>query len=226
MFIRSMGGWRFVGPLREADKDHGGETITLAERAAAIRAKAGDDATAAASQLALMVAERERENATYRQQLKDTRGKLPGEGALVLDAASAALWQSYQGLGTPEQLTALLGERETFATENTTFKREKTIAQVAKVAGYKPDVLMEYGGTAEYVVKTVDESGKQVERAFVKQGDQEIAIDTHFAKLLPALKEQAERAGAGLGTPSRTTPAQQPAGGTQPAAPRKPMTRL
>jgi hypothetical protein len=226
MFIRHGSGWRFVGPLREADKDQGGETATLAERAQAIRAKAGDDPAAAASHLALMVAERERENAGYRQQLKDTRGKLPGEGAVVLDAAAAALWQSYQGLGTPEELTQRLTERETLATENAGYKREKTIAQVAKVAGYKADVLLEVGGALEYLTETVEESGKQVERAFVKQGDQKIAIDTHFAKLLPALKEQAERPGAGLGTPARQ-PAQTPAPSSTPAAPpRKPMTRL
>ena len=184
MFIRHGSGWRFVGPLREADKDQGGETATLAERAQAIRAKAGDD------------------------------------------PAAAALWQSYQGLGTPEELTQRLTERETLATENAGYKREKTIAQVAKVAGYKADVLLEVGGALEYLTETVEESGKQVERAFVKQGDQKIAIDTHFAKLLPALKEQAERPGAGLGTPARQ-PAQTPAPSSTPAAPpRKPMTRL
>lgn len=206
MFIRSIGGWRLMRPLREADKDSGGSSITLAEQAAAIRTKAGDDA----GQLALMVAERERENADYRHQLKDVRGKLPGEGTLVLDAATAALWQAYQGLGTPEELKQFLQEREALATENGAFKREKTIAQVAKAAGYKADVLTEVGGAAEYVVKTVDEAGKQVERAFVKQGDQEIPIDTHFTKLLPALKEQPTNPGAGLGSPVRTvaTPAQ------------------
>ena len=213
MFIRSLGGWRFVGPLREADTDQGGETSTLAERAATIRAKAGEDATAAANQLALMVAERERENAGYRQ------------GTLVLDAATAAIFQAHQVLGTPDEVQQLLAERATFATENAGFKREKEIAQVAQIAGFKPDVLIEYGGAAAYVIEQVDEGGKQVEKGFVMGGDQKTPIDQHFAKLLPALKATPERPGAGIGSPTRPIVTQSSTTTTA-TTPRKPMTRL
>jgi hypothetical protein len=113
------------------------------------------------------------ENHSYRQTIRELKGKVPGEGSLVLNADQAKSWTAYLELGKPEQLAALKGEHSQFATERQAAAREKLHAAAAEAHGYKVGVLSRLidQDKLEIEIKDVSVNGKTAKVAHVKDGD-------------------------------------------------------
>lgn len=156
------------------------------------------------SESALRMAERvaELENRNY--QLRESnrtiglerdalKGKAAPDGAVVLTADQAKLWEAYQGLGKPEDVTKALKDRDDAQTELGTFRRNAQIQQAAEAHGYKATALGKIPSLAGKAIETreIEADGQKVKRSFVKDGDKETALDAyiqeHDAELLPAL---------------------------------------
>jgi hypothetical protein len=157
---------------------------------------------------------RERDQA--RQERDALRGKVPGDGAVVLTGDDAAAWAAFQALGhKPAEIKTKLGERDTFEGRIKAADREKLIGSAAKVHGFDPDVLADKAGADLRIeIADVQRNGKTVKVAQVvtiekKDGkDVEVRTDLdkhaekHWAKYLPVLRA----AKPDLSTPGRTTP--------------------
>ena len=149
------------------------------------------------------------ENHSYReklrqaeQQLTELRGKLPGEGAVVLDADKAKSWEAYQALGAPDEVKKLKDEF-------TGLKREAHFRTVAEVHGFNPVVLAGLPGAAALTIELGEETanGKTVKVAYVVQADGKKIALPDYAKqtwepFLPALQAgAAQQQLAQKGTP-------------------------
>lgn len=114
-----------------------------------------------------------------RRENGDLKGRVPGEGAMVLDKAAAANWTKLQDLKlTPDQLVAAVGERDTLKTERAAADRRKAYRDAAPAAGLDPDAFEAIGMREELTVEMrgvdVTEHGKTVKRQmpFIKtKGD-------------------------------------------------------
>jgi hypothetical protein len=136
------------------------------------------------------------ENHSYReklrqaeQQLRDLQGKLPGEGAVVLDADKAKAWEAYQALGAPDEVKKV---RDEYAG----LKREAHFRTVAEVHGFNPVVLAGLPGAADLTIELGEETlnGKTAKVAYVVQQDGKKIALPDYAKqtwepFLPALQQ-------------------------------------
>lgn len=127
------------------------------------------------------------------QQITDLQSKLPADGTVVLNADQAKLWETYQGLGKPEDVSKAIKERDEYQGELTTFRRNDVIKQAAEAHGYKPSALGKLPSLngKQIEVREVEVEGQKAKRAFVKDGDKETGL-TEFiqerdAEFLPAL---------------------------------------
>jgi hypothetical protein len=118
--------------------------------------------------------------ATYQQQIRDLERRIPGEGAVVLDATQATLWQRYQQMGAPE---AIEEERTGLRTEVTGLR----VSRAAAIAGLKESGVRRLGGDilGNISIRMVDQNGTQAEQAFVKVGDQEMTLADYAAQQWP-----------------------------------------
>jgi hypothetical protein len=146
------------------------------------------------------------ENKAYRQEINKLKadlaaaqGKLPGEGAVILDGEQAAAWSAYQELGKPDELKQLRGEY-------TQLQRNQLFQQAAAAHGYKAAVLGQLPGVGELSieVREVEQDGKKNQVAFVKNGDgQERPLPDYvkdtWSDFIPALT--AEQKSQASGTP-------------------------
>jgi hypothetical protein len=150
------------------------------------------------------------QNRALKEQLAAAQGKVPAEGAIVLTPEQAQAWQAYSGLGDIASIQAAIAERDTTKGELATIKRDLELRDVASIANYKPAVLRQLAGDAQFVIKEAD--GKR--SVSVKDGDKETPIadyaKTKWADFLPAL--QVEQARPAIGTPQTRS------GGTPPPA--------
>ena len=161
------------------------------------------------------------ENYGHRDRIRALSAQLPAQGAVVLTPEQAQTWQSYQQLGAVDVLTNALTERTALQGQLSGIQREKHLADVAGVAGYKASVLGQLPG-ADKLTFEVRESvveGKPIKAVVVKDGTAETPLDayakTHWADFLPALQ-----AAPALATATGTTfVAQNPGTGTPPASP-------
>lgn len=142
---------------------------------------------------------------TYQQQVRDLERRIPGEGAVVLDATQAALWQRYQQLGAPD---ALEQERTGLRTEVTDLR----VAKAASIAGLKESGIRKLGGNilGNISIRAVDQNGTQAEQAFVKVGEQEMTLADYAAQQWPeflsSLKiEQQQQQPTGVQFPRQTS---------------------
>ncbi len=158
------------------------------------------------------------ENHSLRDERRQLRNQLPGEGNLVLSGEQAQQWHAYGQLGALADVQAALKERETAQSELKTLKRDLELRDVAAAAGYNLDVLRTLAGEAAFAIKDEQKDGKAVKVVTVKDGDKEIPIEeyakTNWAAFLPALKPAVEQPQRAIGTPR--TPQRQ---ATQPGAP-------
>jgi hypothetical protein len=124
------------------------------------------------------------DNAKYRARIKALRTALedaeqklkaatPAEGAVVLSGDDAKRWTAFQALGkTPEELTAALQAGEAATGQLATYEWEGVARKAAQLAGLNADALLVAPGVRDlsFVVKKVTEDGKEVERAYVREG--------------------------------------------------------
>lgn len=189
------------------------------------------------AQAALRMAEKlaDAENANYKlRRVRDDlaaerdalRKTAAPEGAIVLTPDQARLWESYQGLGKPEELTAALKDRDAAQGELTTLRRGASLTAAADAHGYKAAALGKLPSLAgkEVVVKDVTEGEATVKRAFVKDGDKETSLPDYIAlhdpELLPALsadQQNGQQTGSGTRYPAQSSSTQQRAQGANAA---------
>lgn len=169
-------------PRRDADGGSAGgssdeRSEDKAERASRLVDKHGGDAL----RLALMIVERETENARYREQLRELKGKVPGDDAVILTGADAARWQQYTALGQPDELEAIKGERDTLATQVREASRAAAITQAAAAEGLHADKLAKLlprllSADAQIETRETEQDGQKIRQSYVKQGDTETRL--------------------------------------------------
>jgi len=144
-----------------------------------VAARYSGDAVRMASQ----IVELERDNYNLRSKNRDfkaevetLKGKVPGEGAVVLTADQAKALEAYQKLGKPDELATQLEAGRTALAESDTFKKAIALEQAAKVANFKPGVLKLLGRDLNIEIREVEvqkEDGTTEKKvaAFVKLQD-------------------------------------------------------
>jgi hypothetical protein len=124
------------------------------------------------------------DNAKYRGRIRELKAKLqeaedklktatPAEGAVVLTGDDAKRWTAFQALQkTPEEIAAALEAGETARGQLATYEWEGAARKAAQLAGLNPDALLVAPGVRDlsFEVQKVTEDGKEVERAFVREG--------------------------------------------------------
>lgn len=120
---------------------------------------------------------------------RDTlRKQLPADGAVVVSAADAALLDSYQALGAPDAVKAMLDAAQTANAKLASLEREARTRAAADAVGYKPGVLATLAGELELATK----AGKDGPQAFVVADGTETPLEdyaaAHWADFLPALR--------------------------------------
>jgi hypothetical protein len=175
-----------------------------------IRRQGGADATA---QLLY------HENARHRERIRQLEQQLPGEGAVVLTGDQAAAWQTYQGLGAPNDVQQRLTAAEQAQNELAGLRRAEQIRGVAEAAGYRPTVLERLAEGLEFEVREEQRDGQTARVPYVVSGEGQQQQATpladyaqqHWADFLPALRaEQQQQPPQGGGV---TYPRQQGGGG-------------
>lgn len=142
----------------------------------------------------------------YRETIRDLKGKVPADGSLVLAADDARLWQAYQTLGKPPEITAALSERGQFKAELDGLRKERLVNEAAAIAGFKPTVLatLVKADGIDLTVSTPDDKG--VRTVTVKDGDKDVPLaqfaEGRWKDHLPALKAATQPPG----TPGRESP--------------------
>lgn len=165
-------------------------------------------AEAALRALAFKLDEVEGDNAKYRQQLNEMRGKLPGEGTVVLDSEQAAVWTAYQALGEPDAIKQL-------QTDYSASQRNELYRTAAEAHGYKADVLRQLPGadSLQIVIKEIEADGKKLKTAVVSNGDGKETtlpdyVKGHWEAFLPSLVAQQQAAASGTPWPKQDVGAQ------------------
>jgi hypothetical protein len=134
--------------------------------------------------------------------------KLP-PGHVAVKKADADLLTSYKTLGTPDELTTVKSEHETFKAEVETAKREKHLRSVAEVLGYQPDAFALLPSLPEFEIRDSSEKdakGQPKKTVVAKVKDAAGVVTEKPAKeyiegsdayrpLLPALQAKSEGGG-------------------------------
>jgi hypothetical protein len=138
-----------------------------------------------------------KENYGYRDELRDIKGKLPGEGAVVLSGDDAKLWDSYKTLGPdPKAIKSALDAGTEATTRLGEIERDSAYSKAAKASSYNEPLFKRLAAQDKLSVaveEVVEQgTGKKVDRAFVldEKGAKTPLSDYAKAKwgdLLPAL---------------------------------------
>lgn len=168
--------------------------------------------------------ERERKDDEIRRlkrQIRQEREKRAPEGAVVLTGDDAKAWEAYRALGTPDEVTAKLGEATTATERLAALEREVATSKVASAVGYKPSVLADLAKSKGFAVElrqeTVDGKPQEVPYAITSDGQAVKLTDyvsQNLADYLPALTSGTSTGG---GQQQRTTPAAGTAGPRYPS---------
>lgn len=176
--------------------------------------KQGGDASAVAAMLFS-------ENYQLRERNRQLRGQIPGSDSLILDKDQAALWQTYQTLGDPNDLRTALSERDQAQGDLAQMRSSATIREAADTAGYKPSVLAgldrQSGGALKFETREVDrQDGTKVKVAYVQNGDDQAVPLSDYAKsnwadFLPALQVESQEQRRGTRYPPQSSGGKPPA---------------
>lgn len=137
------------------------------------------------------------ENKGYRDQIAalkgeidGLKGKVPGEGTVVLTGEQAAVWQAYQELGEPDEIKAT-------KTGYAQLQRNALFQEAAAAHGYKAAVLGQLPGIDGYQieVREQEKDGKKVKVAIAKNGEGQERplpelLQEKWADFTPALIEK------------------------------------
>jgi hypothetical protein len=141
------------------------------------------------------------ENKRYRDKINELTGKVPVEGAVVLNAADAQAWEAYKALGTHEEVKQAVEQRGQLQGQLDSLARESAIRDAAAAAGYKFTVLQDRdevarlkGKALSYAVREIEKDGTKAKVAFVKDGDTEKPLSDyaqeHWGEFMPSLVVQ------------------------------------
>ena len=158
------------------------------------------------------------ENHTYRDQIRELKGRLPPEGSRILQGEDARHWDTYRQLGNPGDLRKSLEAGKQYEAEVAGFRRAAILRDAAELSGFRPSVLSLAARDLE--IEIADEKGKDgkaVRVAYVKgegdtREDLQAYAEAHWGELLPSLRAAQERP---VGTPR--------AGGMPPGSPPRPL---
>lgn len=155
-------------------------------------------AEAALRAMAFKLDDVERDNAKQRQEIAALKGKLPGEGSLVLTSEQAADWQTYLELGKPEEI-------KTTQTNLANLRRDSMFRAAADAHGLKTAVLSQLPGIGEFQIEVREQErdGNKVKVAIAKNKDGQERplpelLDERWADFKPALVTEPA---TGTGTP-------------------------
>lgn len=122
------------------------------------------------------------------EQITDLTGKVPVDGALVLNGDDVAAWTGYTALGNIEDVTNGMAERDTLKASLTQHERQQLWTKAAEAHGYKAAVLMKLAGTdLNLEMRTVtgdNESTYQVAYVLPNEGEA-VKLDVYAAKQWP-----------------------------------------
>jgi hypothetical protein len=145
---------------------------------------------------------------TLRQEITDLKSKVAPEGARILAADEAPLWDAYTALGTPDALKQSIDANGEATAKLARLERSEQLRKAADASGYKAGVLERLAGDLPIELREIE--GKPV--AFVKDDTGERLLTEHattaWADFLPALRADATSPG--------TSYVAQSAGNTQP----------
>lgn len=129
----------------------------------------------------------------YKSKITTLEGKVPADGAIVLTGDDASHWTAYQALGKPDEITKKITDGTTAQQERDTLVRTAAVRDAADVTGFDADVLKERLGELLPEMREVDQDGKKVRQAFVKDGATDVPLaqyaEQKWPKYLPALKQ-------------------------------------
>lgn len=138
-------------------------------------------------------------NRLLRTEIAQLQATKPRKGAMTLAKAEAEAYRTYRALGTPDEIKQRLSTGVEAAKELTTRRRQDALREVADIAGYDYRALKDSAvGNQTFSIKTIDENGTQVRRAFVVTRDGDTTkespisdyVDANYPHLLPALTAQ------------------------------------
>jgi len=115
---------------------------------------------------------------SLRQEVTELKTKAAPEGARVLAADEAPLWDAYKALGKPADIKTALDTKGAAEHELSVLKREKQIARAADAAGFKASVLTTLAGDLDIQVRPVKDGAPLV---VVVANGEETAL-TDYAK--------------------------------------------
>lgn len=174
-------------------------------------AKGGSPADASITQL---IKSQQARNQELTAEIEALRKKLPADGAVVLEGDALKVYEAYQALGKPDELTKLIEAGKSATEELAGIKAGELFRQAAKAHGYHEAVLerlAKQDGLAVTEIKvSKNDEGEEVTTAFVRQGEKDAPValteyaEKNWKDLLPALtvepSDDADRAGGGQPT--------------------------
>jgi hypothetical protein len=119
-------------------------------------------------------------NRELRTEVTTLQGKLPGEGTRVLTPDEVKLWDQYVAHGTPDQVKAIIQDRDRLQVEVEKTGKETVIQQVAGL-GWNVNGLRDLLGNSEIKLEEREVEGQKTKVAMVKDGDKFVELEG-FAK--------------------------------------------
>jgi hypothetical protein len=153
-----------------------------------------------------------RDRDTLRDELGETKKRLPKDGHVVLDPESAKTFAAYQTYGPPEALAKALEDGKTAATERDDLRFTQHMGEVSGLMKWKPSVLADRvkASGVETVIKDEPDpkapTGAKLRVPHVKlEGDKTVPLaeyaKQHWADYLPALSAEPPKPEMQRGSP-------------------------
>jgi hypothetical protein len=123
-------------------------------------------------------------NRTLRTERDDARTKAAPDGARVLTADEAAVYDAYTALGKPADLQVAIDTGKTHQERLATLERDATIRAASDAHGYRAAALAKLPSLVGkgLVIEDVQEDGKAVKRAFVQHEGAKLPLPDYIAQ--------------------------------------------
>ena len=107
-----------------------------------------------------------RANERLALEVEQSKKQVP-EGGAIISATQVKLLEQYKKLGTPEELTNTVSERDKLQTDVALTVREKSLKSAADAHGYQPALLVRLAMQDNLVVDEIREEGEDDEKTKV-----------------------------------------------------------